>query len=68
MFDIWWAEFICLMILDHAKLGCALTFMKDLSSIVTLSFLWKTLIWAGNKSAKEHYLQKYYIHVFYTIL
>ena len=56
------------MILDHAKLGCAFTFMKNLTSIVTLSFLRKTLIWAGSKSAKEHYLQNYYIHVFYTIL
>ena len=32
------------MICDHAKLGRLFTFMKDLASIVTLSFLLKTLI------------------------
>ena len=55
------------MILDHAKLGCAFTIMKDLTRVVTLSFRRKTLPWAGSKSAKEDYLQKYYSH-FYTIL
>ena len=55
------------MILDHAELGCAITFMKDLTNIVTLSFLRKTLIWAGSKSNKEDNLQKYYILVFYMI-
>ena len=37
------------MILDHAKLGLTFTFMKDFASVVTLSFLPKTLIW--NKMA-----------------
>ena len=31
------------MILDHAKLGRAYTFMKDLGSIANLRFLPKTL-------------------------
>ena len=52
------------MILDHAKLGCTFTFMKNLASVVTLCFPPKTLIWAGSKSAKEDYLQKYYIHFY----
>ena len=38
-----------LMILDHAKLGSAFTFMKYLTSIVTLRFLLKTL--TSNKMA-----------------
>ena len=38
--------------------------MKDLASVVTLSFLLKNLIWAGGKSTKEDYLQKYYIHFY----
>ena len=32
------------MILDHANLGRGFTFMKDLGSVATLSFLPKTLI------------------------
>ena len=31
------------MILDHAKLGPAFTFMKNPASVVTLSYLLKTL-------------------------
>ena len=56
------------MILDHAKLGCAFTIMKDLTKVVTLSFLRKTLIWAGSKSTKEDYLQKYYSHFLYNFV
>ena len=33
------------MVLDHAKLGCAFTFIKDLARVFSLSFLPKTLIW-----------------------
>ena len=32
------------MILDHEKLGCTFTFMKDLASVVISNFLPKTLI------------------------
>ena len=52
------------MILDHAKLGCTFTFMKDLASVVALRFLLKTLIWAGGKSTKEDYLQNYSMHFY----
>ena len=37
------------MILNYAKLGHVFTLLKDLASVVTLSFLLKTLIW--NKMA-----------------
>ena len=33
------------MILKHVKLGRAVTFMKYLASVVSLTFLPKTLIW-----------------------
>ena len=50
------------MIFDHTKLQCAFTFMKNLASVVTLSFLPKTLIWnkiaslASNSSKLSGYL------------
>ena len=57
------------MILDHTKLGCTFTFMKDLASVVALRFLLKTFIWAGGKFTKEDYLQNYSMHFYtYTIL
>ena len=34
-----------LMILDHIKLGCTITLMKDLAGIYSWSFLPKSLIW-----------------------
>ena len=33
------------MTLNRVKLGCAVTFMKYLASVVSLTFLTKTLIW-----------------------
>ena len=33
------------MTLNRVKLGCAVTFMKYLASVVSLIFLAKTLIW-----------------------
>ena len=33
------------MTLNHVKLRCAVTFMKDLESVVSLIFLPKTSIW-----------------------
>ena len=33
------------MTLNRVKLGCAVTFVKDLAGIVSLIFLSKTLIW-----------------------
>ena len=54
----------------HGKVGRTFTFMKDLASVVTLSFLLKFLLQvsgikfsetyrAGGKSVKGDYLQKY---------
>ena len=47
-FDIYWILFIRLMSLNRVKLGRAVTFMKCLTSVVSLIFLPKTLIWNKN--------------------
>ena len=71
------------MTLNRLKLGCAVTFMKYLASVVSLIFLAKTLIWnkinfptlnlmnlaelVENEPMKSIY-QKIYVNFFFCLI